>query len=1321
LRGIAKGTAPIRPTNQTVECVHELFERHAARTPEAIAISFEGERLTYGELNRRANRLAHHLRTLGVGPESVVGVALDRSPELVVGLLAILKAGGAYVPIDPDYPQARIAFMLDDAGTPLVLVRGGASSLVARGRRAVDVDAVLLATDAASDENPKRTVGPRNLVYIIYTSGSTGKPKGVPIEHRSLSNLLLSMRSEPGMTESDALVAVTSVSFDMSAVELYLPLITGARLVLASAAVSRDADRLANLITTSHATVMQATPTTWQMLLAAGWRGHPDLTILCGGEPLSRKLATALLERGKALWNLYGPTETTVYSTGTQIRSGNEPITIGLPIANTTAFLVDEGAPSSALREVAPGVAGELCLGGLGIARGYLRRPELTREKFVEDPFGPHESGGRLYRTGDLARRLADGRIELLGRIDRQVKVRGVRIELGEIEAVLAEHPSVRECVVLGQPGPTGATRLVAYLSMASLPERDTASESTRKWQKVWSEAYRTAAGADEAVFRAAGWVDIATGLQMSEEEVDERADQSAARILALEPKRVLEIGCGNGMVLRRVAPHCSSYLGLDIAPEAAARLLRELRADPKWAHVEVRQGSADDIDSLPHGTFDCIVIDSVVQYFPDIDYAARVFESSLHLLSPGGSLFVGDVRSLPLLEAFHASVELAGASNSLTTHELVQRIREGIHRERELVIDPSFFGAFARARAKTSGGAHVSEFHVCLKRSAHLNELSKFRYDVVLTNGRHGSSVRAQDDVTVTDWQESSLSLDGLLLWLDRQTKDTFAVTGIPNARVTGELAALEQLARSDGPETVGALKQALRGKGLMAVDPERLSVLAEERGFDVDLRWSEKPGSFDALFSRGARAARTVAAFTSLVRGTEAPPETSSTLTWESYANDPWRVTSSHSIARTLRSFLRRELPEAMVPSQFIPIDEMPRAPGGKLDVAVLARLGAASDRRAQAPIAPRDAIERLLVEIWEDVLAVNDIGVEDDFRELGGDSLLAVEIVSRLEKVLGKDFSLAAVFQTHGLTIAKQAAILRAQEWVPKDRASVIPLRSEGARPPLFFAGTPLNLVAYLDSDQPIYEVNIPAAHRQQYAPHIVDKTIGECVEAIRGVQPRGPYFVGGNCYGALLMLEVARRLHSTDGGVGLLVLVDPDPERDVPISARVMHHLRQLEGLGIREKAWFLRRKTEGAFRVFRSMLASRSKAMAEYEGLYNARWAKDSWREPFQTALFLTRSQFAQEHDNPHRHWSKRAHRGVTVVELMGDRVTAFSEPHIRVAGARISHCLNAAQSSSRATQEDARSEATAGNVVGHSVMAEPQARATDDRSRRPAP
>jgi amino acid adenylation domain-containing protein len=453
------------------KCIHQLFEEQFERAPEAIAVEFDNQQITYRDLNSRANQLAHHLICLGIGPKKLVGICVERSIEMVVGLMGILKAGGTYVPLEPAYPRERLNFMLKDSGITVLLT---GAEIIEDGRWKIEnggdpqssifdpqVQIVCLNRDwpliaQQKDDNPKQGVNSSRLAYVIYTSGSTGHPKGVQVSHRSVVNCLHSVKERLAFTEQETMLAVTTISFDISVLELFLPLIGGGTVVVASRDQAADGRELARCLNHSSARALQATPSTWRLLIDAGWEGSPGFKILCGGEAMPRDLADALLTRGE-VWNLYGPTETTIWSAIHKVEFGEEPVPIGRPISNTRIYLLD-----SQLEPVPIGAHGEIYLGGYGLALGYWHRPELTAEKFVPNPFTP---GERLYKTGDRARFRPDGNIEFVGRMDNQVKIRGHRVEPSEIEAALNQHPAFKESVVVfHEREPGGEKMLAAYL-----------------------------------------------------------------------------------------------------------------------------------------------------------------------------------------------------------------------------------------------------------------------------------------------------------------------------------------------------------------------------------------------------------------------------------------------------------------------------------------------------------------------------------------------------------------------------------------------------------------------------------------------------------------------------------------------------------------------------------------------------------------------------------------------------------------------------------------------------------------------------------------
>ncbi|AFZ33330.1 amino acid adenylation domain protein (plasmid) [Gloeocapsa sp. PCC 7428] len=447
------------------QCIHQLIATQAQKTPDAIAAVFENEHITYEQLNTRANQLAHYLlQVTYITTETRVGVCLNRSIAMLIGLLGTLKAGSTYVPLDPSYPPERLQYMLEDAGVNVILTQDNIRLPLVPHAININLDRDWEMIAHYSEDNPPHQIIPKHLAYIIYTSGSTGNPKGVQVVHSALVNVLQSMQQHLQITSDDRWLAVTTIAFDIAAVELYLPLIVGASVVINSTHAI-DGNSLQQYLTMQQATVMQATPATWNLLIDSGWRGSQNLKAISGGEALSSTLVKQLLARATQVWNVYGPTETTIWSSIFYLTEENTELTttpIGKPLANTQFYVLDE-----TLQPVPIGVPGELYIGGAGIARGYWHQPELTATKFIPNPFTT-DGRERLYRTGDLVRYRSDGALEYLERIDYQVKLRGFRIELGEIATVLTQHPQVQQAVVVLHHDENCEDRLVAYVVLTA-------------------------------------------------------------------------------------------------------------------------------------------------------------------------------------------------------------------------------------------------------------------------------------------------------------------------------------------------------------------------------------------------------------------------------------------------------------------------------------------------------------------------------------------------------------------------------------------------------------------------------------------------------------------------------------------------------------------------------------------------------------------------------------------------------------------------------------------------------------------------------------
>ncbi|MGZ4739594.1 MAG: MupA/Atu3671 family FMN-dependent luciferase-like monooxygenase [Ilumatobacteraceae bacterium] len=1352
--------------------VHQFFEAQVDRTPDAIALIHRAQRLTYRELDGRANAVAAHLRDLGVGPDSMVGIFIERSVEMMVGLLGILKAGAAYVPMDPAYPSARIAIMLEDSNAQVVLTE---SRLVDSIEGVADVVALDSFTGLRGDRVVVDGLRSDHLAYVIFTSGSTGRPKGVMVEHRNVANFFTAMDDQlgftPGVTTPGVWLAVTSISFDISVLELFWTLARGftvvvqddeGRLVthtsapagmrhakemafslfyfaadaggpardryrlllegakfadqhgfaavwtperhfhefgglypnpaLTSAAIAVVTERveiragsvvlpLHNPIGVAedwsvvdnlsngrvglsfasgwHANDFALAPDNFarrRELMGEGietiralWRGEsvtvrsgdgreievamfpppvqraPKIWITAGGSPATFEMAgrigasiltnllvmsqddlvsnvaayraayraaghagdghvtlmlhtfvgrdgdevralvrepfldylktstdlinkvqweqTSFAKPGEAapsqgsvpdlgdldpeeiavimdhaferyvgaaglfgtpescmaqvdhlrrlgvdeiaclidfgvdqdtvlgaldqldalrilanagiasggppdpddqqgqipadvglvaqvgrhavthlqctpsmaaviaadrsglgalaslqqlmlggealppslvdeirpamsggLLNMYGPTETTIWSTVSPIEAAGEPITIGRPIANTQVYIVDPNLQQNPI-----GAAGELLIGGAGVVRGYLDRPELTAERFVDLSAA---GGARVYRTGDLVTLLPDGELQFMGRLDHQVKVRGYRIELGEIEAVIGRFPNVRENVVVARTDTTGEAHIVAYVVPGDGRERD----GVEAWGQVWDETY-VAGASDDSTFDTSGWHDSFTGAPIPAEQMHQWVDATVARIRDLAPRRVLEIGCGTGLLLFRVAPHCERYVGIDLAQHALDRIAAALPG-AGLTNVELHRGAAADVASIVDGPFDTIVINSVSQYFPHATYLVDVVNAAIGLLEPGGSLFLGDVRSRAHQELFAAAVELARAPAAGTAAELASRV---VHRQigdEELFVDPALFSSLAIQRPE------IAEVDVRIKLGRAENEMTRFRYDVVLR--RAGAAAVPVAEVAVLELDR--LSIDAVRGALAAEPA-VLRVTGLRNDRLVREAELVRLLAEgAEADGTVADLRTALAA--VPAGDhPDDLAAVDDR--YEAAATWSDAGiDRFDVLLRlRTNRTRMTV-------------PAVDTTLPWSAFTNQPARHDAT-TLAPELRAHLRATLPDHMVPTAFVLLDALPRTPNGKIDRNALPEPDRNRVEDADALVAPASDLELTIATIWQDLLSLDAVGVETNLFDLGANSLMMVRASSRLAEALERKVSLVEMF--------------------------------------------------------------------------------------------------------------------------------------------------------------------------------------------------------------------------------------------------------------------------------------------------------------------
>ncbi|MFE7202706.1 amino acid adenylation domain-containing protein [Pseudonocardia alni] len=1005
--------------------VADLLADRAALARGDLAVVAGDVRLTYAELDAAVNRTARLLRARGAGPETVVALGLPRSAETVVALFAVLRAGAAYLPLELDHPAARLVETLRDARPVAVLTTTAvAPALADAGVPTVALDDPAIAAERAAldpgpipdaelgsfaRENPARLDLP---AYVIYTSGSTGRPKGVVTPYRGLTNMQLNHRREifdPVVAEvrarrgPDARLRVAhtvSFAFDMSWEEL-LWLVEGHEVHVADEELRRDAHRLVSYCDTHEVDVVNVTPTYAAALLETGLLARrPMPLVLLGGEAVSDAVWSTLRDADGVLgYNLYGPTEYTINTLGTGTADSATPA-VGKPISNTVAHVLDPW-----LRPVPDGVAGELYIAGDGLARGYLDRFALTAERFVADPWSP---GGRMYRTGDLVRRRpgTGGLLDFLGRTDDQVKIRGHRVEPGEVTARLDRHPLVSRSAVVPVPAPDGGSlRLVGYVVPAAPDEADraaTAAGAVDEWRAIYSEEYSRIPVA-VSTEDYAGWDSSYTGDPIPFAQMSQWRAATVDLIRALSPQRVLEIGVGTGLLLGPLAPEVTEYRGTDLAEPVITALRTALADDPaRYGHVELDTRPADDLSGLPRGHFDTVVINSVVQYFPDAGYLERVLTGAAELLAPGGRIVVGDVRRPDTLHAFHTAIARTRLGDGADPAAVDAAAERSLALEKELLLAPAFFD-----RVAAGLGAEVA---VRAKRGDAHNELTRHRYDVELH--LPGADVRRADPARTLRWGTDLSSLDDLDRLLADAGTTGLRLTGVPDVRL-----ATEQGRPADGPE------------------PDALRALAARHGRDAEPTWSpDGPGVLDVVLVGADPAGRPLVGLHRA--GDPAAPE----------ATDPAAARFAAELVPVLREDLRAALPDHLVPSAFVLLDELPLTANGKLDTRALpvpdARAAAAPSR------APETATEQALCTVFAEVLGLDEVGVDDDFFDLGGHSLLATRIVARLRTALGAEVSIRDLFTEP--TPARLAAHLDAGDAAGAERGPARPVLAPRPRP-------------------------------------------------------------------------------------------------------------------------------------------------------------------------------------------------------------------------------------------------------------------------------
>ncbi len=1024
-----------------------MFVQRAASSPDAVAVVHGSQHISCDCLRRVSHALAAMLIEHGAADNALVGICATRSIEMITGLLAIIEAGCAYLPLDPDYPPDRLRFMIHDSRTRFILTADTSRRCIAA--TAAANGATLLPIRGSQ---PSQRITPRfddgapfsmSIAYCIYTSGSSGKPKGVLISHQSICNYLQWIATTYSFGSNDRMIQITPCSFDASVWELFAGFVNGSALVIADNDEQTNMATLTATIRRSAITILQVVPTQLTMLTNTDslHRCTTLRRVFSGGEPLTPGTATAFLKQMSqcGLTNLYGPTEVTIDATahdcirGATYEGGTVPI--GLPLLHTQAYVVDENL---ALAEA--GAAGEILVGGIQLASGYLQRPALTAERFIPDPFSG-AVGHRLYRTGDKGKQNEHSEFEYIQRLDHQVKIRGFRIELGEIEMCLTSHPNIREAVATPHEFSVNDTRLIAYIVcdprnvpeifyvksylqerlphfmipaafiiLESFPvtpngkidrrrlpaprtiaataeaanEEDGNAEETKitRWRKTYDMVYRHLTTNDDPTLNTLGWNSSFTGAPIPAEEMQNWVNHTVDRILEKKPAVAVEIGCGTGMLVFRIAPHCRRYLAFDFADGVVQHLKQRLRAsNGDFAHVECHCRAAHEFLDLVDEPADTLVINSVTQFFPDSDYLDNVISTSVQCVRPGGRIVVGDIRSYEWAAYFHTAVQCFQAEPMLPVEQLRYRIQRTTAMDRELVISPAYFRTLPD---RVAGISHVEIFP---KQGRDNNEMVRYRYDVIIHVGSRPAKIAGIVD---RDWTSLPKTVAAVIDYLVSDEPPALIVRDIPNIRMQEDIRTMALIKEALPLQHVAAIRTAVVATtGDDTPHPDDFALIGATAPYAVRQYVSLRgnPGCFDLFLVRKSADTPLQAAVAMICAETpSAPPP---------YTNSP---------------FQRRAAQKR--------VDHM----------------------GLKTYTAPRGRQESLLAGLWAELLLLDKVGIHDNFFVLGGHSVMLVTLIGKIREMFGTSLSVTTVRTSP--TIAEIAPIIatRQRERRARDEATL-----------------------------------------------------------------------------------------------------------------------------------------------------------------------------------------------------------------------------------------------------------------------------------------
>ncbi len=921
------------------------------------------------------------------------------------------------MPITPDMPKEYAQYLIEDSKAGVVLTH---QTLFDRANdwfsqfsflNILPIDRLECLDDPDQnnrmDVNLISRVTTHYVAAMIYTSGSTGKPKGVLIKHQGLINTICAQIRYLNLTPQSRIMQVASISFDAALWDILGALVSGATLCLVNQEDILNTFRFVELLQENHISVMTVTPS---YLSALPKVDLPELrTLVVAGESCPIALVKHWA-RNRQFVNAYGPTETTICATMATLTPDDDTVTIGHPIANTQVYILD-----CELQPMPTGVAGELYIGGDGVAQGYHQRNELNKECFILNPFSPAPET-KMYKTGDRVRWLHNGHLEYMGRADDLVKIRGIRTELNAITQVLEEHPLISQAIVLLQDQPVGEKKLVAYSVLHEAQKQCVLNQQhMTHWQTLYNDLYAT-----EEKPSTEGWESSYTNQPIPAAEMAEWVNNSVDRITALSPHKLLEIGCGSGLLVQKIAPYCHAYKATDFSQNAVDTLKAYCHAHPDLQHVQVEKRMAYEPSNEQDNYYDTIVLNSVIQYFPHVDYLINVLDQCISMLQSTGQIFIGDVRNLNYLAAFHSDVQFYKLKQNrclqdLTFNQWRQQTQAQITGDPELVIAPNFFYWYAQHNPKVT---HVT---IELRRGKSFNEMNCFRYDVVLHVGKQLISdpegMRNYEDY---DWSKDNFDLQKLEQQL-KYSDQNIVFHNIPNLRVA-EAVLLKNIPplEIDQP-AVSVIKSYLQTHPIEAFEPEIFLEMGDKFSYHTTVTISaQQENGMDVIYIHKNNIENSIGILNQIVNA-QALPKINMNHKYNQYANFPMNTTVSKLLTKKMQEFLRQRLPSHMIPAIFITLDKMPMTLNGKIDKSALPNPDLFFiHSHVPSPIVDETTNESRLRKIFSEVLnlPLEQISNQDSFFDIGGHSLLAIKLITEIQAAFSIEFSIRDLFKASSI---------------------------------------------------------------------------------------------------------------------------------------------------------------------------------------------------------------------------------------------------------------------------------------------------------------